>query len=169
MHPTRIRDTLMEERPNNHFEDKQDISGPSYSQGVAMKKCPSCNANIEADSVYCEYCGSKVSDFRPSPTANTSTSNYSNPNPSANIGNRPERPNNYLGLAIACIIFCWPLGIPSVVNAAKVNRLWDEGKYEEAQEASDTARSRGTTGLIIGIVINVLYFILVMVGAIGDF
>ena len=150
----------MEESPNNYYGDKQ---------GVAMKKCPTCHANIEADSVYCEYCGSKVVDSNPAPAANTSPTPTPTPNPSANIGNRPERPNNYLGLAIACIIFCWPLGIPSVVNAAKVNRLWDEGNYEEAQEASDSARSKGTTGLIIGIVINVLYFILVMAGAIGDF
>lgn len=155
----------MEENPNNYYGDKQ---------GVAMKKCPTCHANIEADSVYCEYCGSKVADSRPAPAANTSPTPTPTPTPppSANIGNRPERPNNYLGLAIASIILCWPFGIPSIVNAAKVNRLWDEGKYQEAQEASDNAHRRGKTGLIVGIIFYALYFtiyFILLAVTMGDF
>ena len=80
-----------------------------------------------------------------------------------------ERPNNYLGLAIACILFCWPLGIPAIINAAKVNRLWDEGKNEQAKSASESAHRFGKIGLIVGIIVNALYLILMVTGAIGDF
>lgn len=140
----------MEERPEN-YEDKQDVS-----KGVALKKCPYCKSDIEADSTFCEYCGAKVVDSRPvTPVppvnpVNSASSTYE------------ERPNNYLGLAIACIIFCWPLGIPSIIKASKVNQLWDKGQYDEARNASSSARSTATTGLIIGIIVNVLYIILIV-------
>lgn len=154
MHPTRNRDTYMDERPENYMEENQNVSNePTYSQGPAMKKCPYCNANIAADSAFCEYCGAKVGGDNPVTSSAPAA-------PATSASNSEEdRPKNYLGLAIACIIFCWPLGIPSVVNASKVNRLWDEGRYEEAKVLSDKARSNATTGLIIGIIINVAYVI----------
>lgn len=78
-----------------------------------------------------------------------------------------NKPNNYLGLAIACIIFCWPLGIPAIINAVKVNSLWDSGKQAEAFAASEKARKNATIGLIIGVIINVLYIILAATGALN--
>ena len=75
-----------------------------------------------------------------------------------------EKPKNYLGLAIVCILFCWPLGIPAIIKASKVNSLWDSGRFEEARTASASARKFATIGLIVGIIINVIYIILVATG-----
>ena len=43
---------------SNGFPDATQVSSPT--QGVAMKKCPNCNADIGANSMFCEYCGSRV-------------------------------------------------------------------------------------------------------------
>lgn len=56
---------------------------PSYSKGVAMKKCPNCKANIEADSLYCEYCGSKIVSYRPTSV---------NVSPGVSMGDKPKAP-----------------------------------------------------------------------------
>ncbi len=52
------------------FSNATQMSSPT--QSVAMKKCPNCRADIEADSVFCEYCGSRVGTSTPV-AANIST------------------------------------------------------------------------------------------------
>lgn len=64
-----------------------------------------------------------------------------------------------MGLAIAGTIFCWPFGIPAIVKAAKVDRLWNEGRYNEAVSMSSSARKNGMLALILGIILNVVVFI----------
>jgi len=65
-----------------------------------------------------------------------------------------SRPNNYLVLSILATIFCcWPLGIPAIIQASKVNTKYAEGDYEGAINASSLAKK----WLIWNVVI---YFIL---------
>ena len=71
-----------------------------------------------------------------------------------------ERPNNYLGKAIAALILCWPFGIPAIINAAKVNSLWDQGKQNEAMEASQKAAKFAKIAIILGIIGAVISLIL---------
>ena len=54
----------------------------------------------------------------------------------------PSRcPDNYLVWAILVTIFCfWPFGIPAIVNAAKVDKLWMLGDKEGAVQRSESAR-----------------------------
>lgn len=73
-----------------------------------------------------------------------------------------QRPNSHLGLAIAGTIFCWPFGIPAIVNAAKVNYLWNDGRYEESIQKARKAKSWETTSLVLGIIGTVLYSILMI-------
>lgn len=40
------------------FSDAPQVLSPT--QGVAMKKCPYCRADIEENSEFCEYCGSQI-------------------------------------------------------------------------------------------------------------
>jgi hypothetical protein len=48
---------------------------------------------------------------------------------------------NYLWQSIVVTIFCcWPLGIPAIVFAAKVDGLVSRGQIAEAQEASKNAK-----------------------------
>lgn len=76
-----------------------------------------------------------------------------------------DRPDNYLVWAIlATVLCCWPLGIPSIVYAAKVNSLWDQGKKEESVNASKQAKKWAIISAIAGGVIVVGYVLLVGVG-----
>lgn len=49
-------------------------------------------------------------------------------------------PADNLAWAILAIFCFWPLGIASVVNAAKVNGLWANGDVEGARAASRKAK-----------------------------
>lgn len=70
------------------------------------------------------------------------------------------QPSNHLAFAIvSTILFCWPFGIPAIVNASKVNRLWDQGQYNEAYAASARAKKWSVTAMILGIVGIVFYII----------
>jgi hypothetical protein len=78
------------------------------------------------------------------------------------------QPSNHLAFAIvSTILFCWPFGIPAIVNASKVNRLWDQGQYNEAYAASARAKKWSVTALVFDIIFWVFYFIycVVLVGA----
>lgn len=77
-------------------------------------------------------------------------------------------PQNYLVMAILVTIFCcWPLGIPAIIFAAQVNSKFSQGDYAGAEDASKKAKMWSMISLIAGLVIGVLYFILMLVGAIA--
>ena len=70
-------------------------------------------------------------------------------------------PSNYLVWSILVTIFCcWPFGIPAIVNAAKVNRLYQEGNYDAACTASANAKKWTIVSAIVGGVIITVYLIL---------
>lgn len=55
--------------------------------------------------------------------------------------NDEQCPDNYLVWAIlSTILCCWPLGIPAIVNATKVEKLWNEGNKEEAKQKSEKTK-----------------------------
>lgn len=56
-------------------------------------------------------------------------------------GPTDQCPNNYLVWTILATIFCcWPLGIPAIVYATKVEKLWRAGDCAGAQQASEQAK-----------------------------
>ena len=96
---------------------------------------------------------------------------YGNQQP--NFGNQQgmptgNKPDNYLVWAILSTLFCcWPVGIVSIVNAAKVDAEWNKGNYAEAQKCSDNAKKFATISAIVGAVCLILYFVLVFAGAVS--
>jgi hypothetical protein len=46
-----------------------------------------------------------------------------------------------------------PLGIVSIVYAAKVNSLYEDGNYDEAIRASKNAKNWGIASIVTGVVI----------------
>lgn len=73
--------------------------------------------------------------------------------------NRP-RPQNYLVFAIiTTVLCCLPAGVVSIVYAAKVNGLYAEGKYDEAEAASKNAKTWAIVSAVAALVIFILYFI----------
>ena len=76
-----------------------------------------------------------------------------------------KKPDNYLVWAILCtILCCLPLGIVSIVYAAKVDGLYSSGDFDGAQEAADNAKKYAKYGAICGVVFGVLYLIVVIGG-----
>ena len=74
----------------------------------------------------------------------------------------PMRPKSWLVSSILVTLFCClPFGIVGIINAAKVNSLYDQGLYDESARVSGNAKRWTMIGLIIGIVY--LIFIVVMV------
>jgi len=69
-----------------------------------------------------------------------------------------NRPNNYLVLSILSTIFCcWPLGIPAIVYASKVNTKFAEGDYTGAQEASNKAKSWTIWSVVGAVIVWIIY------------
>jgi hypothetical protein len=72
-----------------------------------------------------------------------------------------QEPDNYLVWAILCTVMCClPLGIVSIVYSTRVSGLWSQGRYAEAQAASDNAKKWAIISAIVGAVVGVISVIL---------
>lgn len=72
-------------------------------------------------------------------------------------------PDSNLVWAILCtVLCCLPLGIVAIVKSASVDKLWMQGRKEEAKMAAKAAKSYSIWGAVISLVIFVLYFILLL-------
>jgi hypothetical protein len=77
--------------------------------------------------------------------------------PAVNPGMKPQ---NYLVWAIISIFLFWPLAIPAIINANKVDNMWTMGQYADAQEASRKAKQFSLLATIIGPSLWVIFIIL---------
>ncbi len=77
--------------------------------------------------------------------------------------NQISKPDNYLVWAIlSTVLCCLPLGIVSIVYAAKVDGLYASGDYSGAKEASDKAKQFALISCVAGIVVSVLYCLIMI-------
>lgn len=84
------------------------------------------------------------------------------PPPKMNV---PERPKSWLVESILItILCCLPFGIVGIVNAAKVNSLYDQGLYDESKRVSRNAKRWAMYGLIAGIIYLIFLIIMVSMG-----
>jgi hypothetical protein len=81
---------------------------------------------------------------------------------------QPPRIDNNMTMSIVSIFLFWPLAIPAIINASKVNPLLQQGDYAGAQAAaaeskkwSKLALIIGIIGWIIGIICCVVYFVVI--------
>lgn len=73
-------------------------------------------------------------------------------------GSQPPVDNN-MTMSIVAIFLFWPLAIPAIINASKVNPLLQQGNYAAAQEAAAQSRKWSKLALIIGLVMYGLYLL----------
>lgn len=72
-------------------------------------------------------------------------------------------PDNYLVWSILVTLFCcWPLGIVAIVKAAKVEKLWSQGFYAEAEKTSQEAKKWCVISAVASVIFWILYFLLVV-------
>ena len=71
----------------------------------------------------------------------------------------PPKPNNNLAWSLVTLLACcMPLGIVSLVYSMKVDTLYFQGQYKEAQEKADLAKKWAIGGIITSLVGILLYF-----------
>ncbi|NJP33245.1 CD225/dispanin family protein [Micromonospora thermarum] len=71
-------------------------------------------------------------------------------------GYPPQQPapvDNNMTMSIVSIFLFWPLAIPAIINASKVNPLLQQGDYAGAQAAAAESKKWSKWALIVGIVI----------------
>jgi hypothetical protein len=66
---------------------------------------------------------------------------------------------------IVTVLCCWPLGIPAIVYAAKINKLVTMGDFFGAQEAAKKAKMFTIIAASLGFVVLLLYIVLLTSGA----
>jgi hypothetical protein len=65
--------------------------------------------------------------------------------------------SNLVWAILVTVLCCLPLGIVSIVKATQVSGLWGQGRYADAQKASQDARKFAIWGAIAGVVVGVIY------------
>ncbi|WP_432900538.1 CD225/dispanin family protein [Micromonospora matsumotoense] len=84
----------------------------------------------------------------------------------------PQQPiNNNMTPSIVAIFFFWPLAIPAIINASKVNPLLQQGDYAGAEAAARESKKWSKLAFIIGAVWLVIVLLCCifggLMGAIG--
>ena len=64
---------------------------------------------------------------------------------------QPPPINNNMTMSIVAIFLFWPLAIPALINASKVNPLLQVGDYAGAQAAAAESKRWSKLAVIIGI------------------
>ena len=80
-------------------------------------------------------------------------------------------PNHLTWAILSLIFFFWPLGIPAIVYANRVNEKWAAGDHAGAQSASNSAQDFATWATLVGCVsyfFGFIYFFVVMGAVVGS-
>lgn len=77
--------------------------------------------------------------------------------------NSPAISNNLIWAILATLFCCLPLGIVSIIYAAKVDGLVAAGNYAAAQEAADKAKSWALWAAGAFVVLMLLYVVFFVV------
>lgn len=63
----------------------------------------------------------------------------------------PQQIDNNMTMSIVAIFLFWPLAIPAIINASKVNPLLEQGNYPAAQAAAAESKKWSKIALIVGV------------------
>jgi Interferon-induced transmembrane protein len=108
----------------------------------------------------------------PPPPPPSSPPPYGEPPPyGAPQGGYPaQQPDSNLVWGILCaLLCCLPLGVVSIVYSSKVSGLWMQGRYAEAQAASDNAKKWAIWGAVAGVIVLVIYGIIAVAGGMAGY
>lgn len=141
---------------------------------MATRFCTNCGQPIEGETKFCTNCGAPVpppAQPNPEPTPKPDPQQYTAPQ-QQQVQSQPAmtKPKSYLALAIlSTVLCCLPLGVVSIIKAAKVDNLWSAGQYNEAMDCSKKAKNWAIIAAVVGIVGSLIYGILVAVGVVASY
>jgi hypothetical protein len=78
----------------------------------------------------------------------------------------PQQINNNMTMSIVAIFLFWPLAIPAIMAASKVNPLLQQGNYPAAQAAAAESKKWSKLALIIGICLWAVSLVCCVIGVI---
>lgn len=80
----------------------------------------------------------------------------------------PMRPTNWLWQSIVVTILCCsPLAIIGIVYATRVNALYDNGQFEEANKSAKTAKLWTLIALVLGLIYMIYVTVKMMNGEVS--
>ncbi|MEU5908245.1 CD225/dispanin family protein [Micromonospora sp. NPDC047527] len=85
-------------------------------------------------------------------------------------GHHPQQQppiDNNMTMSIVAVFLFWPLAIPAIINASKVNPLLQQGDYAGAQAAATESRKWSKWALIVGITWYVIALLCCALGGLG--
>jgi len=82
---------------------------------------------------------------------------------------QPQPIDNNMTMSIVAIFLFWPLAIPAIMNASKVNPLLQQGDYAGAQAAAAESKKWSKLALIIGLIGYGVVVLCCILGALGFF
>lgn len=83
---------------------------------------------------------------------------------------QPFMPKTWLVESILATLFCClPFGIVAIVKSTKVQPLFFEGRYEEAREASRSAKKWVILAALSSVIVYILYVVFIAAVGIGAF
>jgi hypothetical protein len=92
------------------------------------------------------------------PGPSTSTGTSTGPDIGTSLGPPPDIPNYLWQSIVVTLCCCWPVGIPAIVYAARVNAFLASGNYTGAQESSQKARNWAIAAVVVGLLFYVGFF-----------
>lgn len=102
--------------------------------------------------------------------------NYGQPNYAQNynqLNYNQQKPLNWVPYLVLSIIStvccCLPFGIVAIVFSAKINSAMVTGNIEEAQHAAKNAKIWIIVAFAVGIIVNIITFMLGMTGIVGEY
>ena len=76
------------------------------------------------------------------------------------VSTMPAMPNTWLVASIIVTLFCCaPFGIAAIVYAARVETLWQTGRYEDAEKTSGKAKNGRLIAFLSGFAFYALYLV----------
>ena len=79
----------------------------------------------------------------------------------------PQNVDNNMTMSIVAIFLFWPLAIPAIINASKVNPLLQQGDFAGAQAAAAESKKWSKLALIIGLSIWGVSLLCCLLGGLG--
>ena len=143
-----------------------------------MAFCSKCGTQVNDGAKFCPKCGNPIGDNASTSVNNQSQQAFQSQQQFAAQAyqqpqQQPVKPDSNMILAILSTLFCClPTGIYAIILANKVDKLYYAGQYDEAEEASQGAKKWSIIGAVfavVGIIIYVVFFVLLAVGATASY
>lgn len=83
----------------------------------------------------------------------------------SNLNQKPD--NNMIWAILTTLFCCLPLGIVSIIYAAKVDGFYRSGDYDAAVDAAENSKKYSKWGAILGFVVIVIYSIIIATSGIN--